>query len=285
VRLLVLGAGGIVGRATVAEAERRGWRVRARARAELDVTDRRELERAFAADRPELVVNAAAFTRVDQCESAPEEAFRVNAEAVGGIAEACAETGARLLHLSTDYVFDGGASTPFREDHPPAPRSVYGASKLEGERRALAAPGALVVRTSWVFGRGGSNFVDAITDELRRGEGPLRVVADQVGGPTYAPFLARALADLGESSVRGIVHYRNREPVSWHELALAVARRLGSRVEIQAVGSEEFPRPARAPGVFGAGGRALRSGVGRAVEPGKMVSRGISPNLRLRREA
>ena len=242
-RLLVLGASGIVGRAMVAEAGARGWPVVGLTRA------------ALARLAPELVVNAAAFTHVDRCESEPERAFAVNGAAVGALAAECARAGARLVHLSTDYVFAGDADRPYREGDPTGPRSVYGASKLEGERQALAVADALVVRTSWVFGAGGANFVDTIAGRLRRREGPLRVVADQVGGPTYAPFLAKALADLGESEAAGVVHYQNREPVSWFQFARAIAAAIDPEADpdrdperrIEPATSAEVVRPARRP--------------------------------------
>jgi dTDP-4-dehydrorhamnose reductase len=267
VRILVLGGGGMVGRATVAEARRRGWEAEGPGRAEADVTDAAALERACARMRPELVVNCAAFTQVDACETERERAFAVNGRAVGAIAAAAAGAGARLVHLSTDYVFDGSARVPYREDDPTGPRSVYGASKLDGERRALEHSGALVVRTSWIFGAGGANFVATIRRLLRAGSGPLRVVDDQVGGPTYAPFLARALLDLGESGAAGRVHYRNREPVSWFELAQAIAAALGSTTEIVPVTTAEFPRPAPRPAWSVLSVERFESLTGRPVEP------------------
>lgn len=245
-RLLVTGAGGIVGRATVAEAAGRRWEVVGRTRAELDLTDAAALGRELAECAPELVVNAAAFTAVDRCESEPEHAFEVNARAVERLTHACAEAGARLVHLSSDYVFPGDAARPYREDDPTGPVSAYGRSKLAGERAALVSPDALVVRTSWIFGVGGANFVDTIAGRLARGE-PLRVVADQVGGPTWAPFLAKALLDLGESGARGVVHYQNREAVSWFEFARAIAAIVAPGAAVAPVGSDEFPRPARRP--------------------------------------
>jgi dTDP-4-dehydrorhamnose reductase len=237
----------MVGRATVAEARRRGWEASGPARAELDVTDPAALAAACRRLRPELVVNCAAFTRVDACETEREHAFAVNGRAVGAIAAAAAAAGARLVQVSTDYVFDGTARAPYREEDPTGPRSVYGASKLDGDRRALEHAGALVVRSSWIFGTGGANFVATIRRLLEGGEGPLRVVDDQVGGPTYAPFLARALLDLGESGAAGRVHYQNREPVSWFEFARAIARELGSATEVVPVSTAEFPRPAPRP--------------------------------------
>ena len=269
-RLLVLGAAGIVGRATVAEAESRGWSTVGLSRAELDLTDRGAVRAALARFMPQIVVNAAAFTQVDRCESQPERAFAVNGAAAGALAEECDAVGARLVHLSSDYVFAGDATRPYREDDPTGPRSVYGASKLEGERLALRSPRALVVRTSWVFGVGGANFVDTIAGRLRRGEGPLRVVTDQVGGPTYAPFLAKALADLGESGIAGVVHYQNREPVSWFELARAIAAAVDPATDpalrVEPTTSSEFVRPARRPAWSVLDVTRFEALVGRSVE-------------------
>jgi dTDP-4-dehydrorhamnose reductase len=248
VRVLVLGAAGIVGRATVAEAGRRGWDVRGLGRDQCDLGAEGAPARAAADFRPELLVNCAAFTRVDACESEPELAMAINGEAVGRVAMAAASVGARLIHLSTDYVFDGTAREPYPEEHPTAPRSAYGRSKRVGEQRALAVPGSLVVRTSWIFGPGGPNFVDTIRRKLEEGTAPLQVVDDQIGAPTYAPFLARALADLGESGAGGIVHYRNREPVSWFGFARAIARGLGhDPAAIEPATTAEVPRPAPRP--------------------------------------
>lgn len=246
-KVLVFGAAGIVGRATFAEAERRGWTVTGLSRGACDVTDAAAVATAVAAARPDLVINCAAFTRVDLCESEPEASRLANGVAPGLLAEACARSGARLVHLSTDYVFDGTARRPYLEDDPTGPRSVYGATKLEGERRALAVDGSLVVRTSWIFGAGGPNFVDTMRARMAPGAEPLRVVDDQTGAPTWAPFLARALADLGESGAAGIVHYQNRDTVTWYGFAREIARQLGTTVEIRPVTTAEVPRPAPRP--------------------------------------
>jgi dTDP-4-dehydrorhamnose reductase len=169
-----------------------------------------------------------------------------------------------LLQVSTDYVFDGQPRTAgtgsgsgggdlgrgYREDDATGPLSVYGRSKLLGEERALACGSSLVVRTSWLFGEGGPNFVAAIVGQIERGTRPLRVVADQVSAPTYTPFLARALLDLGSLAATGIVHYRNREPVSWYSFAAVIARwwpAAGGPVEVVPVSTAEFPRPAPRP--------------------------------------
>jgi dTDP-4-dehydrorhamnose reductase len=246
-RTLVFGGTGIVGRALVREGRSRGWPVLGLSHGQGEITDRERIASACAAFRPALIVNCAAFTQVDRCETEPERALAVNGTAVGNLVHAAAAIGARLVHLSTDYVFDGSASSPYAEEHPTAPRSSYGASKLEGERQALAFDRALVVRTSWVFGHGGANFVDTIAGRIRGGQKSFRVVADQLGAPTWAPFLARAVSDLGEWGATGLLHYQNRPSVSWYEFALEIARRLDPTVEISPISTAEAPRPAPRP--------------------------------------
>jgi dTDP-4-dehydrorhamnose reductase len=247
VRTLIFGGSGMLGRALVAEARSRGFSALALPRGQADVRDRDRLLYWAETFRPELVVNCAAFTQVDRCEAEPERAFAVNGQAVEHVAAAAGRAGARLIQLSTDYVFDGRATEPYREDAPPAPLSVYGKSKLEGEAHALALPGALVVRTSWLFGPGGHNFAATIVGRIARGERRLQVVDDQVGCPTYTPFLARAVLDLAALPLDGIVHYRNREPVSWYAFADEIARLWASDVEVVPVTTTEVPRPAPRP--------------------------------------
>jgi dTDP-4-dehydrorhamnose reductase len=246
-RTLVFGGTGIVGSAVVREGRSRGWPVLGLSRDQGEITDRRRVDEICAHFRPDLIVNCAAFTQVDLCESEPGRAFAVNGAAVGNLVGAAETAGARLVHLSTDYVFDGRAAAPYREEHPTAPQSVYGASKLAGEELALASGRALVVRTSWIFGTGGANFVDTIAGRIRGGQKSFRVVSDQVGAPTWAPFLARAVSDLGEWAVTGLVHYQNRPSVSWFELAQEIARRLDPEVEVAPIPTSEAPRPARRP--------------------------------------
>jgi dTDP-4-dehydrorhamnose reductase len=270
-RTLVLGGAGMLGRAVAVEARRRGWPALALSRREADVGDRARLLDWAAAFRPQLVVNCAAFTKVDACESERELALAVNGEAVGNAVALAAAARARLLHVSTDYVFDGRASAPYREDAATAPLSVYGASKLLGEQRALAYPEALVVRTSWLFGPGGPNFPAAMLALVAAGKTPLRVVADQEGCPTYTPFLARALADLARRrEVTGVVHYRNREPVSWYAFARAVVRLSAGgpeSAEVVPITTAEFPRPAPRPAYSVLDVARFEAAVGRRVEP------------------
>jgi dTDP-4-dehydrorhamnose reductase len=244
---LILGGAGLLGRALVAEARARRRRVVALARGDVDVTRREEVLRAARDVAPETIVNCAAMTAVDACEARRTEAMAVNGQGVAHVAAAAREVGAGLVQISTDFVFAGRRRTPYPEGHRPAPLSVYGASKLEGERQASRLARSLVVRTSWLFGPGGPNFVATIARRLAEGGGPLRVVDDQVGCPTYTPFLARAIWDLIGLRSTGIVHYRNGGPISWHGFAVRIASLLGETDDVVAISSEELARPARRP--------------------------------------
>lgn len=266
-RALVLGGHGMLGRAVVAEARRRGFAALGLSRGQGDVTDRDRMLYWVDAFRPRLVINCAAFTRVDTCEEQQDRAFEVNGRAVAHVVAAAERADARLLHLSTDYVFGGEASEPYREDAPTDPHSVYGRSKLEGERHALESPRALVVRASWLFGPGGPNFVGTLLRLIREEKTPLRVVDDQTGCPTYTPFLARALWDLASLDLTGVVHYRNREPVTWFGFAREIARLWDRSVEVRPVTTDEFPRPAPRPGYSVLDVSRFEEAVGREVEP------------------
>lgn len=256
-RWLVTGAGGQLGRCLRERLAVHPHAALAGApdRAALDVTDRDALRRAILeapGGPPDVVVNAAAMTHVDRCETEPEAARLANALAPGWLAEAAAEAGAVFVQISTDYVFDGTARRPYREDDPTGPRSVYGRTKLEGEQRALAAcRDTLVVRTAWVFGPG-RNFVRTILEAAARtlqGEGPpLRVVDDQRGSPTYAGHLADAVIALVERDARGIYHAANSGSATWWELARAAVDAWGHpELPIEKVTTAEFPRPAPRP--------------------------------------
>jgi dTDP-4-dehydrorhamnose reductase len=216
-------------------------------RAALDITD---VPAVHAAVQPgvRLVLNAAADTRVDAAETDPLH-NRVNHVAVGLLAARCSEIGATLVHVSTDYVFNGRSIRPYREDDPVDPVNAYGRGKLAGERRAFEeGDEVLVVRTSWVFGAGGSNFVDTILKRVEAGSRELSVVDDQVGRPTYAGDLAAAIRSLVDRRVTGIVHFANGGDATWYDLARESLRLSGREdVSLRAVKTEEFPRPARRP--------------------------------------
>ena len=198
-------------------------------RAILDLGDTGAIEPALAAARPELVINTAAYNKVDEAERRPDLAFAINAIAPGAIARACAAIGARLIHVSTDYVFDGTLGRPYLEDDLPVPVGVYGASKLAGEHlvRAYAGDRALIVRTSAVFGTAGpevgkgGNFVRSIVRQAAAGQ-PLRVVNDQTTCPTYAPDLARAILSLAERPASGLLHVTNAGNCTWYQFAQAI---------------------------------------------------------------
>ncbi len=249
-RALVLGSAGQLGRELVALlGPEVAW---AGDRAELDVTDPAAVEALVERVRPDVVWNATAWNRVDAAETEPDAAFAVNARGPAHLARAAREASALLVHYSTDYVFDGASSRPYREDDPPRPLSVYGASKLEGERLVAAAGGAhLVVRTSGVLGRGGSeqkggSFVERIVAQARAGQ-PLRVVADQVFSPTSAVDLAAASVALVRAGARGLVHVTNTGSCSWHELALAALAAAGLDAPVEPISLAELRLPARRP--------------------------------------
>ncbi|MFL6290599.1 MAG: dTDP-4-dehydrorhamnose reductase [Thermoanaerobaculia bacterium] len=273
-RTLVLGGTGMLGRAVVAEARSRSLPVLGLSHAQADIRDRDRLLYWVDAFRPELIVNCAAYTKVDACEGEGRaDAFAINAEAVDNVVAASREAKAWLVHVSTDYVFDGtgsgGATRPYREDSPVGPLSVYGQTKLDGERRVLDYDRSTVVRTSWLFGPGGPNFVATIVRLIEEGK-HLRVVRDQQGAPTYTLFLARAILDLAQLEARGVVHYRNREPVSWYDFASEIAGLWSGthRVpEVVPVTTGEFPRPAPRPAYSVLDVSHFEEITGRRVEP------------------
>jgi dTDP-4-dehydrorhamnose reductase len=254
-RWVVTGSQGQLGRALVARLEDAGEAVVALGHGALDIGDADAVKRFFDAQEtpPDVVANAAAFTHVDRCETQADDARRVNAVAPGVLAEVCHGSGIRFVHVSTDYVFPGDAARPYREDDPVAPRSAYGRTKLEGEQRVRTVDSeALVVRTSWVFGHG-RNFLVAILDQARlrrRGEaeGPLRVVDDQRGRPTYAVDLALALTTLVGRDARGLYHVANREEASWWDLARACLDASGYEdIEIDRIATDSLDLPAPRP--------------------------------------
>ena len=255
-RWLVTGAGGQVGRAVLALAAAHGIRAQGVSHAELDVADPEAVKRTLERAQPEVVLNCAAFTAVDRCESEPETAARVNARAPAVLAAACAR-GPLLVQLSTDYVFAGRSCTPIPEDAPTAPACVYGKTKLAGELGVAEAGGEhLIVRTQWVFGSG-PNFVRTILRAASQGVA-LRVVEDQLGRPTWTTALARAIFRAVEVGTRGRLHLACEGVASWFDLARAVvaegARRgLHPRVDVIAISTREMPRPAERPayGVLG----------------------------------
>jgi dTDP-4-dehydrorhamnose reductase len=242
-KVLVTGGRGQLGRSVAARTD-----VWAPDVDELDICDPAQAARVAGHD---LVINAAAYTAVDKAEGERDRAFAINRDGAGHLARACAERGIRLLHVSTDYVFDGTGTRPYREDDPIAPLGVYGASKAEGEQ-AVHEAGGTVVRTSWLFAEGGPSFVHTML-RLARERPVLRVVADQRGCPTYAGDLADALLALGKlPQLAPTYHYCNTGATTWHAFATAIVEEARKKTQlacdrIEAITTAEYPTPAKRP--------------------------------------
>jgi dTDP-4-dehydrorhamnose reductase/4-ketoreductase len=254
-RWLVTGAAGMLGRDTVEELLRRGEHVTGLNHAALDITSAEAVDRVVTEHRPDVVINCAAYTAVDDAESDEERALLINGVGPRLLARACAAHGARLVHVSTDYVFSGEArDTPYPEDHPTAPRTAYGRTKLAGEQAVLEelpATGA-VVRTAWLYGVHGRNFVRTML-ELETRKDTLDVVDDQRGQPTWSADVAERIVVLGaklsrEEGAHGIFHATSSGEASWYELAREVFRQVGADPDrVRPTTSEAFPRPAPRP--------------------------------------
>jgi dTDP-4-dehydrorhamnose reductase len=250
VKVVVTGANGQLGTDVVRAWTASGDTVLGLDRPGLDVTDRTAVLHLLTRERPDVVINCAAWTAVDACESDPERAHRDNAGAVAHLAEGCAAAGARLMQISTDYVFDGTKTGPYVETDATNPQSVYGQSKLAGETAALAlGDRATVVRTSWVCGEHGGNMVKTIL-RLAAAQPQLAFVADQVGHPTFTADLAPLLRRIARAELSGVIHATNQGAVSWFEFARAVVAASGrdpAMVSPIATADLQPPRPAPRP--------------------------------------
>lgn len=251
-RALVLGAGGQLGAEIVDELRRRNHVTTALGRRQLDITNPAAVEAAFQEHRPQWVVNCAAYNKVDLAEKEPDIAMKVNGLAVRTLAVACQDTGATLLHFSTDHVFDGAKNEPYVEEDAPNPPSSYAVSKLAGELYARALCESLyVVRVAGVFGPAGrytrhSNFPELILRKAREGA-PLRVVDDFFATPTYAPALAARCIDLLGCAPHGLYHIGGGTKLSWYRYALKILESAGLEADIQPTNHENYPTPARRP--------------------------------------
>jgi dTDP-4-dehydrorhamnose reductase len=246
-RLLVTGAGGMLGRDVLLAAAQRGHEVSALTHADLDIADNHAVRAAIDSARPEVVVNCAAYTNVDGAEDQEEAALEANGDGAGNLARAAHATGARMVHVSTDYVFDGTAERPYVESDPVAPRTAYGRTKLAGEREVVgASDGHAVVRTAWIFGVGGKNFVDTMLG-LAAGRDEVKVVTDQVGSPTWSGHLAPALLDVAERGTGGVLHVAGGGSCSWNELATEAFRVAGLSCKVLPATTADMPRPAPRP--------------------------------------
>ena len=246
-RVLVTGAGGQLGRELARHCADAGDTVAALDRSQLDVGDPRAVSQAVEAHRPDVVVNAAAWTAVDACEGDPERAFRDNADAVRWLRAACDGAGAHLVQMSTDYVFDGTLDRPYREDDDPNPLSVYGKSKLEGE--LAAGDAATIVRTSWLCGASGGNMVKTVLRMLASGA-PMTFVTDQRGCPTFTADLVVPVRELAVQRRPGVFHVTNQRAVSWFEFVREIVDAAGGAPGmVRPITAAELvpPRPAPRP--------------------------------------
>ncbi len=251
-KVLITGAGGQLGQALQACAPA-GAVVVALGRADLDIADSRAVSEIIAGHCPDLILNAAAYTAVDKAESDVETARAINAVGPANLALSAQEASARLVHVSTDFVFDGMSGVPYLPGAPTAPIGVYGITKLEGEKAVLSTkPDALVVRTAWVYGRTGNNFVRTML-RLMSERDEVRVVADQIGTPTFAGGLAQAIWALGAARATGIHHWTDSGAASWYDFAVAIQDEalalglLSREVPVLPIPTTAYPTPARRP--------------------------------------
>jgi len=239
----------MVGRDLCAALEMRDEHVVAVTKADLDIADAPAVRDVVRRATPDVIVNCAAYTKVDDAEANDHLATAINGSAVEFLADAANDVDALLVQLSTDFVFDGAKRTPYEVNDPPAPLSAYGRSKLVGEQAASGAEKHVVLRTAWLFGIHGPNFVEAIRNQVRKGTNPLRVVNDQRGRPTYTPHLAEAIIRIArlaqeDADARGIVHYADTPECTWFDFASAI---VGDAVAVLPVPSSEFLRAAKRP--------------------------------------
>jgi dTDP-4-dehydrorhamnose reductase len=244
-KVMIFGASGLLGK--VLMREWRGDEVVGLSSGDADIRDANNVREVVAKARPNWIVLAAAYTNVDDCEIHPELAFAVNRDGPANVAQAAKQVGAKLLFLSSDYVFDGKKTSPYETTDVRNPQSVYGRSKAEAEVRLLdLLPECCIARTSWLFGTGGKCFPDTIL-KLAASRPSLDVVSDQRGCPTYSVDLSRAIMGLCRNGARGIVHVTNAAECSWFEFAREIVKGAGIATEVRAVSSQQMARPAPRP--------------------------------------
>jgi len=252
-KVLIAGGGGQLGQELVLRRPD-GWQVTAFSSSEMDIRDREAVSQVIEDLQPDLVINGAAYTAVDRAESEPDAAYAINGHGVSHLAEAVKTVGAKFIHVSTDFVFDGRNFTPYRLTDRPNPVSVYGASKLEGERLAAAFCGsdALIIRTSWLYGARGQNFVTTML-KLMAERDELQIVADQIGTPTWAGGLADAIYRFATMEMSGLQHWSDAGVASWYDFAVAIQEEalaigmLDRAIPLKPIRTEEYPTPARRP--------------------------------------
>ena len=270
--ILITGGGGMLGRALTDLLTARGYRPNSFTRDQLDISNPLAVEKMFASIKPTLVLNCAAHTKVDLCEQETERANGINGHAPGHLARLCAASSAALVHISTDFVFDGSSRRPYLPNDPVHPLSAYGRSKLLGEQmiQQNAPQRWLIVRTAWVYGRHGANFPRTMVQAARAGK-PLTVVNDQFGSPTYTPDLAAAILDLLDTDANGIWHITNSGQTNWYDFAAATLKEFGITAEISLISSADWaqkrPTSAIRPGYSVLDLTASEKRIGRPMRP------------------
>lgn len=246
-KVLVTGAKGQLGQDVVSLLKEQTWEVFGFGREELNITDKKQVSEKVLLIQPDIIIHTAAYTQVDQAESDEEAAFKVNAEGTKYLAQAAEAVGAKFCYVSTDYVFDGTKDTPYKADDQTNPQTVYGKSKLVGEQYTQEyCSKSYIVRTSWVFGLYGNNFVKTML-RLAEENKELGVVHDQVGSPTYTNDLARFIISLVQTNKYGVYHGSNSGVCSWYEFAKEIFEQSNIEIAVNPLKTEDFPRPAARP--------------------------------------
>ncbi|MEW5944882.1 MAG: dTDP-4-dehydrorhamnose reductase [bacterium] len=253
-KTIVFGGKGMLGTAVKRTFTEHGIDAVALGRNEADITKKEEVERIVSFYKPEMVINCAAYTFVDDCEKNRELAFRVNGEGAGNVGEEADKGGSPVVYISTDYVFDGKKGSPYTEEDRTYPINVYGESKLKGEELTIKyADKHYIIRTAWLFGENGRNFVDTMRGMLAKGTKPLKVVNDQRGSPTFTNHFAEALVKIAKNikgdapAPPGVYHVTANGDCTWYDLAVKTAELMSAKTEIIPVSSEEFEREAKRP--------------------------------------
>lgn len=281
-RLLVTGAGGMLGQAVVPCLESRGHDVAAMPKEQLDVTNYTQVHDAVSAHKPDLVIHCAAFTKVDQAEKEPDLAYHINGYGTENLAVVCASLNIPMLYISSDYVFDGEQKTPYTTWDATRPLSIYGKSKLAGEKAVMRHLRRFyILRTSWLYGPHGKNFVDTILTNAEQGR-PLRVVSDQHGTPTCTLSLSETIADLIATGRYGVYHASDDGVTNWFEFARAIVSNSGLKTEVHPIETKDMPRPATRPKYSVMDKTTLVSTIGRELPPWE---ESLNAYLQLRRAA
>ncbi|PET70554.1 dTDP-4-dehydrorhamnose reductase [Priestia megaterium] len=246
-KVLITGANGQLGKELVELFTEKGFEVYGFGRDKMDITNQAQVQEMIGFVKPNIVIHSAAHTQVDLAESEPEQAFLINAYGTRNVAVAAEAVGAKLVYVSTDYVFDGTTDEPYNEFSPTSPLGVYGKSKLAGEQFVRDFHSKFfIVRTSWVYGKHGSNFVKTML-KLGEEKKELSVVSDQIGCPTYTLDLAHAILELVDTQKYGVYHISNGGSCSWYEFAKAIFEEVGINIDLVPCTTADFPRPAARP--------------------------------------